>query len=66
MSEPSTIVWDCGVNAHGQGIKVTRYKHDGRTLYRIDREAASQRDDFVWIGGLTDQNLKDIADILKP
>lgn len=64
MSEPTSIVWDCGQNAHGQAIKVTRYKQDGRTLFRIDREAANQRDDFVWIGGLTAQNLKEIADVL--
>lgn len=64
VSEPTTVVWNCGPNAHGQDIKVTRYKQDGQTLFRIDREAANQRDDFVWIGGLTAQNLREIAEVL--
>jgi hypothetical protein len=66
VSQPSIIKWNCGVNVHDQPLTVTRYIDNGRVLYRIDREAANQRDDCTWIGGLTAQNLRDIAEVLKP
>lgn len=56
---------DIGTDAYGRRVTMTRRKnYDGKILWDIKSEPFSQRDDGERISGLSDDNIRQMAEAL--
>lgn len=65
MSIPTAVEWSIGDNVHGQPIRLRRIWAGNRMEWQIHQDAADQRDDATWIGGLTPAQIKAMAEAVE-
>lgn len=64
--EPSKVEYEIGDNIHHQPIKLVRCRTTGGQMsWEIHRGAANQRDDQIWIGGLTADLIIKMAEAVR-
>jgi len=57
---------DIGHDAYGRRVTMTRRKnYDGKILWDIKSDPVSQRDDGERMSGLSDENIRQMAEALK-
>lgn len=64
--KPTTVTYDLGDNLFGQPLKLV-YSRDSvnRWMWTLRREQADQRDDSVFISGLTEQNIENLKSAVQ-
>lgn len=63
---PVRIEFDLGNNAYGQPVRLIRSRGTGgERVWIIQRDQANQRDDCSEVGGLTSQQIIDMAEAVK-
>ena len=63
---PVRIEYDIGANVHGQRVRlVLASTTGGGRAWTIHRDAANQRDDCGWVGGLTREQILRMAEAVK-
>jgi len=65
MTEITSQTVSIGKDAYGRPVTMTRRKnYDGKILWEIKTEAISQRDDTQRLGGLSDDNVRQMTQAL--
>jgi hypothetical protein len=63
---PSRVEYDIGSNVHNQPVRLVREATTGRgAAWKICRDEADQRDDRVFIAGLTREQILRMAEAVK-
>jgi hypothetical protein len=66
MPKPSKIEFDIGQTIHGQPLRLVRgFSSSQPSDWTLCRDEANQRDDRVFITGLTTEHLRLLGDIAR-
>ncbi len=66
MPKPTRIEYDLGQTIHGQPLRLVRgFSSANQSEWTICRDEANQRDDRVFISGLTTDHLRLLGEIAR-
>ena len=65
MHKPTKIEFDLGQTIHGQPLRLVRGFSSNRNDWTLCRDEADQRDDRVFITGLTTEHLRQLGEIAR-
>lgn len=65
MPEITEVKIHIGEDAYKRRLTATRYKNNGKPMWKLEAEPSSQRDDGERMFSLTDENLRDLVKALE-
>lgn len=66
MADLVAQIVEIGRDAYGRRVVATRKRtYDGKTIWEIASEPVSQRDDGERISGLSDENIRELANAVS-